>query len=374
MPFRISAVFRGVALLIICLGSDARQSTNWTLPQHGWLYVIDTNKSAATATIHLVDPTSGIIRGGIATGYLPLAVLSPDGSRLYVASIQGAQGSIIAVDTATGTVVATAVLPNLAMYIDWPTAPSLAVSTDGKKLFVERLRTPFPGNDIYSVSTIDTTTMKVLPDEIQIPNCGLAWILSGKQLGWDMAVFCGNGNYVKFTNVNSAGAEAASTTLRIPDMENAVGFSPANKRIAFVGMKAAGQYPEIMRADGAALSLQSPAATAWSSPASLGLYWIPQSRWQSTDDGARVFVGMEPTSNVSADPVNLIGIIENGNLSATISTTIPIWSLAKSPDSRFLYGLSPQTQSISVLDTQTLQQVKVIPSIGNTPTIALIAP
>jgi DNA-binding beta-propeller fold protein YncE len=169
MPFRISAVFSGIALLLICLGSPARQSTNWTAPQHGWLYVIDTNKSAVSATIYLVDPGSGTIRGSITTGYLSWAALSPDGSRLYIASVHSGQGSIAAIDTFTGTTVATTVLSNLTMYIDWPTAPSLAVSADGEKLFVERLRTLAAGNDIYSISTIDTTTMRVLPGEVQVP-------------------------------------------------------------------------------------------------------------------------------------------------------------------------------------------------------------
>ncbi len=62
---------------------------NWAKPQPGWLYVLDPKPDAAGpgGRIWLINPETAKVMGSIRTGNNADFALSPDGSRLYVASI-----------------------------------------------------------------------------------------------------------------------------------------------------------------------------------------------------------------------------------------------------------------------------------------------
>ena len=62
---------------------------NWAKPQAGWLYVLDPKPQAGGAggRVWLVDPETAKVMGSIRTGDGADFALSPDGSRLYVASV-----------------------------------------------------------------------------------------------------------------------------------------------------------------------------------------------------------------------------------------------------------------------------------------------
>src|SRR5437879_4665479 len=56
----------------------------WTKPKSGWLWVLDVHP--AGGHVLLVDPKTQTVPARIVTGPYPDIALSPDGSRLYVAT------------------------------------------------------------------------------------------------------------------------------------------------------------------------------------------------------------------------------------------------------------------------------------------------
>ncbi len=80
---------------------------SWIEPRPGWLYVLDPKPDAGGpgGRIWLVDPETGKVNGSIRTGDNADFALSPDGTRLYVASItHGDTSELAAIDTAQGVV------------------------------------------------------------------------------------------------------------------------------------------------------------------------------------------------------------------------------------------------------------------------------
>src|SRR5208282_4718670 len=92
--------------------TDASEHSNievetWNRPAPGWLYVLDPKPDAGGpgGRVWLIDPETAKVMGGIRTGDNPDFALSPDGSRLYVASItEGDSSELAVIDTAQGAV------------------------------------------------------------------------------------------------------------------------------------------------------------------------------------------------------------------------------------------------------------------------------
>ena len=80
---------------------------NWTTPKPGWLYVLDEGADRRTTgeRVWLVDPENSKAMGSIHTGDHADFALSPDGTRLYIASAaQGDTSELAVIDTVSGTV------------------------------------------------------------------------------------------------------------------------------------------------------------------------------------------------------------------------------------------------------------------------------
>src|SRR6266478_7369761 len=77
----------------------------WEVPRSNWLYVLDyVNDPAGDASgqVLVIDP-QGQVHGRIITGFTPDIVLSPDGTRLYLASKDSVGDTLSVIDTATGS-------------------------------------------------------------------------------------------------------------------------------------------------------------------------------------------------------------------------------------------------------------------------------
>src|SRR6266853_540177 len=79
----VIAVFAVGTLLV---WSHGPQAAGGEKPRSGWLYVVDSKKGRAEAQILLVDPAKGLVVKTFRTDMEPDITLSPDGTRLYVAS------------------------------------------------------------------------------------------------------------------------------------------------------------------------------------------------------------------------------------------------------------------------------------------------
>ena len=156
-----------VAPITTCHSAPESPSDGWSEPQSGWLYVLDPEVGADQSVVWLVDPEEGV-KGQLKAGYAPFFALSPDGTRLYVSSRPpGSPGSAVssyelwAIDTASGDLLQQVKLSNRLNYT-LPGPGGLAVSPDGRYVYVANSRTIRPGVHEQTIQTFDASQEKVL--------------------------------------------------------------------------------------------------------------------------------------------------------------------------------------------------------------------
>ena len=134
---------------------------NWTKPEPGWLYVLDPKPDAGGqgGRIWLFDPETAKVMGSIRTGDNPDFALSPDGSRLYVASItEGDSSELAVIDTAAGAIVQRSAVEDREVGDVIPSFSTMAVSGDGLALRIVRDTPKTQDADMFLLATFDTTT------------------------------------------------------------------------------------------------------------------------------------------------------------------------------------------------------------------------
>ena len=116
--------------------------------------------------VWLVDPREGV-KGGLEAGYAPFFALSPDGARLYVVSGHPAptgtdvsSDELWAIDTASGDLLQQVKFSDRLTYT-LPGPGGIAVSRDGRYVYVAKSRSIRPGVDEDSIQTFDTMRNKV---------------------------------------------------------------------------------------------------------------------------------------------------------------------------------------------------------------------
>jgi DNA-binding beta-propeller fold protein YncE len=104
--------------------------------------------------------------------------------------------------------------------------------------------------------------------------------------------------------------------------------------------------------------------------------WIPTRSIPRSPDGSRLYVAVGSLTNRYTGMGHEILVVDSktGQPVKTMKTSRPFWSLAISHDGRYLYAVSPQTQSLLVMDTNTYQEIRTIGSLGRSPVLAEVAP
>ncbi len=148
---------------------------NWNKPKSGWLYVLDPKPSAGGAggRVWLVDPENAKVAGSIRTGDNADFALSPDGSRLYVASIiEGDTSELAVIDTSLGKVVKRGSIEDREVGNALPAFSTMAVSGDGLALRI-LIDTPKSADeDLFLLAAFDTKAGAFLTRSVQVGNCG----------------------------------------------------------------------------------------------------------------------------------------------------------------------------------------------------------
>jgi hypothetical protein len=156
-------------------GDSKIEVENWAKPEPGWLYVLDPKPDAGGpgGRVWLVDPETAKVMGSIRTGDNADFALSPDGSRLYVASItEGDASELAVIDTAQGVVLQRGAIEDREVANVLPAFSVMAVSGDGLALRILRDTPKSADADSFLLATFDTQTGSFLPRSVHLGNCG----------------------------------------------------------------------------------------------------------------------------------------------------------------------------------------------------------
>jgi hypothetical protein len=384
-------------LYLLCASCAMAQSSaensniaveTWTQPKSGWLYVLDPKPNAAGpgGRVWLLDPETAKVMGSIRTGDNADFALSPDGSRLFVASITAGDSSELAmIDTAKGTVLKWGTLEDREVANVIPSFSTMAVSGDGLALRI-LLDTPKSSEaDSFLLATFDTQAGDFLPRTVHLGNCG-----PGRFISYPTAdkfdFFCPRTNRVRLIHVDADSRELQNVDVTLP-WERRIGAAEA---IETPGA----QHIAIVRGDAAVYKMNVATQEFAETPAhSILPNRIPPAAWPASPDGSRLYLGYSrvyirpydnrfyldygrpPNLRPNDATVSEFLILDTHTWRklGTIKTKTPFWSAVISNDGKMLYAMAPQKHSILVVDTEKMRQISTLNIDGN-PALALVAP
>jgi hypothetical protein len=361
---------------------------NWVKPEPGWLYVLDPKPDAGGlgGRIWIIDPATAKVMGSVRTGENADFALSPDGSRLYVASItEGDSSELAAIDTAQGVVLQRGMIEDREVGDVLPAFSTMAVSGDGLALRI-LLNTPkSEDRDMFLLATFDTQTGEFLPSEVRLYNCG-----PGRFISYPAAdrfdFLCPRTNRIRLIRVDADSRELQNLDVTLP-WERRVGVAAA--------IEAPGA-PDIaiVRGDGTVTKMNVAthefADTAWHPDVPNR---VPPAAWPTSPDGSRVFLGYNNAYDRHYDNRFYLDYGRSPNLRpndatadefrvldtrtwrkiGSIKTKMPFWSAVIGNDGKMLYAMAPQKHSILLIDALKMRQIGVL-KIAGTPALALVAP
>jgi hypothetical protein len=345
-------------------------TSGWTKPKRGWLYVLDPRSEPdhPGSRVWLVDPVSAKVMGSIRAGSDPDFALSPDGTRLYVASGERESGELAAIDTATGAVKRFP-FPDRILYKPWnedlPPNSRMVVSSDGAvRILVHNLLSPEKIG--YQLWTFDTTNGHFLPAHVHLGNCGYGqFVLSAAANQFNF--ICPTTNRLRSIELNTDYHEVSNTFVKFPwsrDYGVSDGFLSPDGKVA------------IVRGDGAIYEWN--AATQDFSATAVGGYRhriVYPFAWPGSPDGTIVYVGYGPASSDGMATSEELRVFDTSawRQLGSIKTSVPFWSASISNDGKFIYAVVPEEHRLLVIDATTLHEISTI-SVGQVPTLVLVAP
>jgi hypothetical protein len=363
---------------------------NWTKPQSGWLYVLDPKRETGGpgGRIWLVDPETGNVMGRIRTGDKADFALSPDGSRLYVASVIGGDSSnseMAVLDTVTGAVLKSGNVGGRAVAEGLlPPFSTMAVSGDGQALRILIDSPASPDKDSFLLAAFDTSAGEFLPGTVHLGSCGPGRFITYQAVD-QFEVFCPRTNRIRLIRVDADSREIRNVDVVLPwERRDGVGeviAIPDSQDIA------------IVRGDGGVAMMNVETHDFGKTAADPGLpNRIPPAAWPTSPDGSKVYLGhrndydhhndgrfyldygrppnIRPT-NATADEFRVLDTSTWRKI-GTIRTKMPFWSAVIGNDGKMLYAMAPEKHSILVIDTAKMRQIRVL-KIGETPALALVA-
>ncbi len=338
--------------------------------------------------VWLVDPREGV-KGKLEAGYAPFFALSPDGTRLYVSSGQpGPAGSGVfsdelwVIDTASGDLLQQVKLSNRLTYT-LPAPGGLAVSPDGRYVYVARTRPIEPGVDEESIQTFDTMRKEFLPEEAWLPDCGFPQIIpvSGR---WQLVVKCAPSG-ARLINLAADGAVQQSQSVKVP-----IGLSAVRTRrrvlprpLAQICPSADARKLGLIMNNGeiyeAEIEIRPFRINPTLAPPLRSSYRVLQiGVTRRSPNGAKVFVSCASKklvhTTLTADEIHIFDTRDSWTREAIIRVSAPCSDLVLSADGRYLYGISPQTKTLLTIDPGAGEVERSVGGIGVKPRFLAISP
>jgi YVTN family beta-propeller protein len=345
---------------------------SWTKPQSGWLYVLDPRSESdhSGSRIWLLDPATSKVMGSVRAGYEPDFALSPDGSRLYLASGESDSGELAVIDTASGTVFHIA-FPDRILYKPWyeglPPFSRMAVTSDGRVLWILAHHFFSPEKIGFQLWAFDTQTRQFLPARVHLGNCGYGEFVPSSTAN-QVDFYCPTTNKLRMVQLDAEYHKVSSTFVQPPWPRQcgvAEGIlSPVPNRLS------------IVRDDGAIYEMDV-TTREFSTTAVTGdcQQLVFPFQWPRSRDRAKVYLGygpLTPDGMASSKELRIFDTATWRQL-GSLRTSVPFRSAAASNDGRFLYAIAPAEHSVLVIDAATLQEKRTI-HVGETPSLALVVP
>jgi len=345
---------------------------SWTKPEAGWLYVLDAKPDAGGpgGRVWLVEPEAGKVMGSIRTGGNTDFALSPDGSRLYVASItQGDSSELAAIDTARGVAVQRSSVDDREVGNVLPSFSTMAVSGDGLALRILRDTPKSAEADAFLLATFDAQSGEFSQRTVHLGNCGPGRFISYPTKD-QFDILCPRSNRIRLIRVDGESRELQNEDIKLP-WERRVGAAlavevPDNQEIA------------IVRGDGGVFKMNLVTHEFTDTVTRPVLpNRVPPAAWPSSPDGSRAYVGYNKDyakhyDNALAGEFRVFDMLTWRKV-GTIKTKMPFWSAVIANDGKMLYAMAPQKHSILVIDTVKMREVREL-KVGGAPALALVAP
>jgi hypothetical protein len=363
----------------------AVQVQQWSKPERGWLYILDPQPEpdAVAGRIWLLDPAAGKVTGSVSTGAEADFALSPDGTRLYVASKgKDRDSNIVVIDTSMGVVTETRTVESRVVPSGVPPFSVMSVSGDGLalRILVNDVRSP---DSDFMIDTIDTRDGKLLPNPVNLGKCGLGRFIDDPNAG-QFDFLCPINNRIRQVNFDASTQKANHEVVEFPWLRR---LGIANAFLA-----RGGGDITIIRGDGAVYNMDVNTAnfakTRMKGSDRTQALILPAD-WPTSPDGTRVYLGYNLYPNnrfyMSFERSAVYARTDGAyDLRAFDTTTwrqvgkmegkwSPYWTAVVSPDGAALYALSPENHGIVAFSTKSMHQTGTI-SVGGMPSLALVAP
>jgi hypothetical protein len=361
---------------------------NWVKPESGWLYVLDPkpNPDGTEGRVWLVDPDTAKVMGSIQTGSNADFALSPDGSRLYVASItEGDSSEFAVIDTAQGVVLQRGAIEDREVANVLPAFSAMAVSGDGLVLRILIDAPKSADADSFMLAAFDTQTGDFLPKVVHLGNCGPGRFISYPSAD-QFDFLCPRTNRIRLISVDADSRELQNLDVILP-WERRVGAAEA--------IEAPGdQDIAIVRGDGAVVKMNVATREFADTSATPVLpNRVPPAAWPTSPDGNRLYLGYNKDYDRQYDNRFYLDYGRPPNLRpndamagefrvldthawrkiGVIKTSMPFWSALIGNNGKMLYAMAPQKHSILVIDTAKMRQIRIL-KVGGAPALALVAP
>jgi DNA-binding beta-propeller fold protein YncE len=347
----------------------------WTKPLPGWLYVLDPRSDSTSpgSRVWLVDPERSTIVGCVRTGYESDFALSPDGSRLYIASGERESGELAVMDTATGNI-RHIPFPDRVLYNPWyhglPPFSGMALTPDGRALWISSQHVFSPDRIETRLLVFDTHGERFLNTTVDLGNCDYRDFV-GASTANQLDFLCGsptNSKQVRFVRLD-AGSEVSSSSADLP-VSRGCGLAEAFPLSG--GTKLA-----IVRTDGAVYEMDTTTQkfNPTSATGECREWTVAGGEWPRSAGGAKLYLGyggVAPNGMSAASELRVFDTaawVESGR----VQTSVPFWEAAASQDGKYIYATAPEQHGIVVLDADSLREKRVI-AVGNTPSLAIVAP
>jgi DNA-binding beta-propeller fold protein YncE len=362
------------------------------------LYVLDPHNLGEQSMVYAVAETDEVdldgqvtVTGSYPAGYDPQITLSPDGSRLFVVSslmpsgVESYRNVIDTYDTRTEERIARATLPELdgvnvnrTLHKGPVLTPDFVASADGSRLYIgESTQRRGPVRARMLIGTFDTATNSLQANSFEITDCNIRVLLPGLEPN-ELTVVCSATtnhrtvpatNFVYFLEVADDGSLIDSRRLDLPPTGTGRGD------IAWAQASADGTVIYAVTQDGHVFELDV-AHQDVADQEDLGTWANETVQMQKvllSPDGDTLYVGT--TGSGSSSVVNANGIRAFDTTSwepvGSVTTDDFYWTLALGPGGERLYAptFGEPTWSIQVFDADTLEQLRTIEDVGDTPAL-----